>query len=70
MNNHAENVRNFYRKQGAETERERILKMLQGYFDLTLEGDINGNNNPDWDAGFQSAMALIRNKYNHPGENK
>lgn len=56
----------------AEQERERILKMLQGYFDLTLEEDENGriDHNPDWDAGFQSAMALIRNKYNHPGENK
>ena len=29
--NHAELVRNFYRKQGAEAERERIIKLLENY---------------------------------------
>ena len=50
----------------AEKERDRILKMLESYFELTLEEDENGriDDNPDWDAGYQAAMALIRNSYN------
>ena len=41
--------------------RLEIINMLEGYFELTQE---SGNANPEWDRGFQAAIALIRNDYN------
>jgi hypothetical protein len=41
---------------GAKSEKERIINMLNDYFSI----DYNPQENPEWDAGFQSAIALIR----------
>jgi len=47
--------------QGADAERERILTLLQDYLELTrLPGDNGVEENHEWDAGFQAAMALIK----------
>ena len=47
--------------QGVDRERERIVKLLNVYFELTqLPGDNGTEENPDWDCGFQAAIALIR----------
>lgn len=48
---------------GKTQEQERIIKMLQDYFDLTQEPDDHGNitDNSEWDHGFQAAIALIKN---------
>jgi hypothetical protein len=48
--------------QGATRERERILKNLRQYFELTQEPDEHGNVeiNEDWDRGFQAAMAIAK----------
>jgi predicted metal-dependent hydrolase len=53
-------------------ERERILKMLRDYFELTLHPDENGDVevNAEWDSGFQAAIALISNEYNHPRQDR
>jgi hypothetical protein len=43
-------------------ERKRIVSMLQEYFELTrysVEVE-NAAENSEWDAGFQSALALIK----------
>jgi hypothetical protein len=47
---------------GAYEERMRIYSKLQSYLELTLEPDEFGTvtHNPEWDAGFQAAMALVR----------
>lgn len=54
-------------KQGMEDERNLIGKYLQKYFELTQEPDDEGNVevNEEWDRGFQAAIAIIRNPYNH-----
>ena len=38
------------------------LEVLERYFKLTQEPNEDGtvNDNPEWDNGFQSAMAVIR----------
>jgi hypothetical protein len=43
-------------------ERERMAQTLQDYFDLTRYSvDVEGaKENPEWDAGFQSALSLIK----------
>ena len=47
--------------QGAQREQERIIKMLDAYFEVTqLPGDNGTEENPEWDNGFQAAIALIR----------
>lgn len=53
-------------KTGIRTTREKANKILQSYFDLTQEPNEDGsyNDNTEWDAGFQAAMALIRDDYN------
>jgi hypothetical protein len=58
--------------QGATRERERILKNLRQYFELSQEPDEDGNVevNEEWDCGFQAALALIANEYNHPRQNR
>lgn len=47
---------------GRTEERERITKQLSDYFALTQEPDDRGNvtDNPEWDNGFQAALALIK----------
>lgn len=55
-----------YKQKAADAERERLSKKLTDYFDLTrfsIEVE-NAPDNPEWDAGFQAALALIK------GENK
>lgn len=39
MSDHAENVRNYYRRQGAQSEQERIIKLLEAQiYDSTIKG--------------------------------
>jgi len=47
---------------GKLTEQIRIVKMLQDYFELTQEPDEKGNvtDNPEWDRGYQAAIAIIK----------
>lgn len=47
-----------------KSERKRIIKQLQNYFELTCEPNENGvvDENPEWDRGFQAAIALIKGK--------
>jgi hypothetical protein len=48
--------------EGVNSERERIKKMLEDYFELTfLPSDDNQvEENEEWDRGFQAALALIK----------
>lgn len=41
---------------------KKALEALERYFELTKEPNEDGtvNNNPEWDRGFQAAMAIIR----------
>jgi hypothetical protein len=55
---HAERVREFYRRQGEQREQQRIMNMLQQFFDLSMLDEVDVNT--EWDNGFQAAMALIR----------
>ena len=57
-----EEVRNLYRDQGAELERKRIIEMLEEYFELSNLDPIAIN--PEWDAGFQASIALIKKNKN------
>lgn len=52
---------------GVESERKRLQKMLRDYFELSQEPNEDGHyeGNLEWDRGFQAAMALIANEYNH-----
>ncbi len=47
---------------GKKAEREQIIKQLQNYFELTFEPNEDGSvvDNPEWDNGFQAAIALIK----------
>jgi hypothetical protein len=48
-------------EQVSEAERERIVKKLESYFELTrfsIEAE-GADENPQWDAGFGAALALI-----------
>lgn len=49
-------------KEGRKEAQEHIIKLLTGYFELTQEPDDTGKptNNPEWDRGFQAALALVR----------
>jgi len=49
-------------KTGIRLERERVLKVLENYFDLTrFSVEVEGaEKNEDWDNGFQAAIALIK----------
>lgn len=39
------------------------LKTLESYFELSKESDaFTEDENPEWDRGFQAAMAIIRNQ--------
>lgn len=57
---------------GIDLERERIIKMLKKYFQRTQEPDLEGNIevNEEWDCGFQAAIAIITNEYNHPRQDR
>jgi hypothetical protein len=48
---------------GASQERANLLDRLDSYLQLTREPNEAGEvtDNPEWEAGFQAAMALIRN---------
>lgn len=50
-------------RQGRIEEQESILMMLETFYELTQEPDDEGKvtDNPEWDNGFQSAIALIKN---------
>lgn len=56
---------------GIKYERQRLQKMLQDYFELTQEPNEDGHyeGNLEWDRGFQAAMAIIGNDFNHKGVN-
>jgi hypothetical protein len=47
---------------GVRTERERIIRLLQDYFELTQMPNELGQvtNNPEWDCGFQASIALVK----------
>jgi hypothetical protein len=46
---------------GRTEERKRITSMLLEYFALTQEPSCETDaENPEWDAGFQAAIALIK----------
>lgn len=47
---------------GADEERERIIKCLNDYFELTKysEQTEGAEPNPEWSLGFQAAVALIK----------
>jgi len=47
---------------GATKERERILKRMEDYFDLTRYSVVadGAEENPEWDRGYQAAMAIAR----------
>jgi hypothetical protein len=51
---------------GREYERMAIAKMLREYFEITQSEELDPN--PEWDAGFQAAIAIIENDYNHNTE--
>ena len=42
--------------------KEKVLEGLQRYLELTQEPNEDGTatDNPEWDRGFQAAMALVR----------
>jgi hypothetical protein len=52
--------------QGKEQGRKRAIEILENYFELSnsFEEDEEIDPNPEWDSGFQAAMALLRNEYN------
>ena len=52
---HGEPVRDYYRKQGADAERERIIKLLEQHL---------GYGDSEWDSSVMAVIALIK------GENK
>jgi hypothetical protein len=54
-------VLNHY-EQGIADERQRIIDKLQSYFELTQwsEEHEGSEPNPEWDAGFQAALALVK----------
>ena len=58
----AENVRNFYRKQGEQAERERIIKLLEEMKQACLSSESQIGNHNAWT--LENAIALIK------GENK
>jgi hypothetical protein len=47
---------------GKEAEKKRIFASVLNYYALSNEPDEFGhyNNNPEWDAGYQAAMAIIK----------
>jgi hypothetical protein len=50
-------------EEGIKQERDRILKRLQSYFDLTqeeTEGPEGSTPNEEWDRGFQAAIAIAK----------
>jgi hypothetical protein len=57
---------------GVIAERSRIVKSLRSYFDLTQELDERGVTeiNKEWDRGFQAAIAIVTNQYNHPRQDR
>ena len=65
----AERVREYYRRQGEARKLESLIKTVEAYFELTkwsteYEG---GEENLEWDRGYQACMAVLRNS--KPGQN-
>lgn len=46
---------------GVNFERQNTIARLKSYFELTRESVANeeAEENPEWDAGFQAAMAIV-----------
>ena len=57
---------------GVLAERERIIKSLKSYYELTQQPDEDGEIevNEEWDCGFRAAIAIITNEYNHPRQDR
>ena len=51
-------------EQGVKDTEEAIIKRLLNYFDLTRfsEEVEKTNPNPEWDAGYQAAIAIAKGK--------
>ena len=49
-------------QQGEISERKRLVGILKSYLELTCEPNELGEvtDNPEWDRGFQAAIALIK----------
>jgi len=47
---------------GAQQERERIIRILEEYLELSrFSVEVEGAaENREWDAGFQSALAMVK----------
>ena len=45
------------------SEKEKSIKILESYFELIKESE-DESENPEWDRGFQAAIALIKSEYN------
>jgi hypothetical protein len=43
---------------------KEALEAMESYFELTQEPNEDGTvtDNPEWDRGFQAAMAIVRNQ--------
>ena len=52
----AENIRNTYRRQGAQAERERIIKLLESM----LDNDITNDSMHYQNLGIQIAIAAVK----------
>jgi hypothetical protein len=54
-------------REGALHAQYRTLEAMRRYFELTQMPDDDGvvENNPAWDSGYQAAMAIVQNSYNH-----
>lgn len=47
--------------EGLFVERIRLITKLEKYFELTkMPGDNGVEQNPEWDAGFQAALSLLK----------
>ena len=51
---------------GKDLQQKRLVEMLLTYLELTNEPNEDGSRteNPEWDAGFQAAIALIKGQQN------
>lgn len=55
-------VRRHWFQQGELAERERLIKRVESYFELTQWSTEHedGPENPEWDRGYQAAMAILK----------
>jgi len=64
-------VRKHWFQQGELAERERLIKRVESFFELTqwstkYEG---GEENPEWDRGYQAAMAILKGESSEREDN-